>query len=270
MVRMPFHWALTGALPALLVMWYVDRLDAKRPEPRSTLRKVALAGALSVIPVVLIDLLLMQVAPPELTYQRAAYDSYVLAAGVEELAKVLCVYWFVYHRPEFDERFDGIVYGARAGLGFALVENVLYLSQSQSLDQFVTMYAMRAVLAVPGHAMWGAIMGYYLAKRRFDHTGPGLLGGYVWAVFLHGTYDMAIFVQAPLVLDGYGTEVQALLLVPFLIIIVGGLALRRMARTALELDDHDEAQNLPPPPPDWQGAAPPHPPVPPPPPDWNP
>lgn len=265
MGRMPFHWALTGALPALFAMWYVDRLDARRPEPRSTLRKVALAGALSVIPVIIVGLVLMAVGPAEGTYERAAYDSYLVAAGVEELAKILCVYWFVYHRPEFDERFDGIVYGARAGLGFALVENVLYLAQAQTTGDFVAMYVLRAVLAVPGHAMWGAIMGYFLAVRRFDGRGPGLIGGYLWAVFLHGTYDMAIFVQLPLALDGYGSEVQSLLLISILVIAGGGLWLRRLARKALHADDHDEAQRLPPPPPGWQGL-----PTPPPPPDYKP
>lgn len=262
---MPFHWALTGALPALLAMWYVDRLDARRPEPRWTLRKVSLAGALSVIPVVIIGLLLMQLAPPELSYERAAYDGYVVAAAVEELAKVLCVYWFVWHRPEFDERLDGIVYATRAGLGFALVENVLYLAQAESFDAFLSTYLLRAVLAVPGHAIWAGIMGYYLAVRRFDRRGPGLIGGYLIAVFLHGTYDLAIFLQAPLALRGHGELAPVLLIIPVVIIIGGGLALRRMARNALHADDHDAAKRLPPPPPDWQGL-----PVPPPPPDWTP
>lgn len=235
---MPFHLALTGAIPALLVMWYFDRLDAKRPEPRWTLRKVSIAGALSVIPVVLIGLALMNIAPPLLSYERALYESFVVAAGVEELAKLLVVYWLVWKRPEFDERMDGIVYATRAGLGFALVENIFYLSATETTSGFLVTYLLRAVLAVPGHAIWAGLMGYYAAKRRFDGTGPGLIGGYLLAVFLHGTYDAAIFLGAPLRFH-HGQETLSLLLLLLLpiIIIGGGIALRRLARSAVTHDD---------------------------------
>ncbi|MHB8877371.1 MAG: hypothetical protein ACYC8T_27070, partial [Myxococcaceae bacterium] len=53
---MSFQLALVGMIPALLAMWYVDRVDAKRPEPRWTLRKVAVAGGLSTIPCLIIQL----------------------------------------------------------------------------------------------------------------------------------------------------------------------------------------------------------------------
>lgn len=238
---MDFHVALTGALPALLAMWYFDRLDAKRPEPRSTLRKVALFGALSVIPVVALGYFLMQFAPQAGSYARALFDSFVVAAGVEELAKLLVVYWVVWGRPEFDERMDGIVYATRAGLGFAMVENVLYLWASADATGFLITFLMRALLAVPGHAIWAGIMGYYAAKRRFDGTGPGLIGGYLIAVFLHGAYDAAIFLGPPLHRDGY-TEVSYALLIVLPVIIIGGaIALRHLAREALRHDDLAEA-----------------------------
>jgi protease PrsW len=234
--------ALTGALPALAAMWYFDQLDAKRPEPRWTLRKVTIAGALSTIPCVIVAYMLMPLAPPLFTYERALFDSFVVAAGVEELAKLLVVVWLVWHRPEFDERLDGIVYAARAGLGFALVENVLYLMAAESLTGFAVTYGLRAVFAVPGHAIWAGIMGYYAAKRRFDRTGPGLLGGYAIAVLLHGTYDAAIFLGPPLYLNGFYVLPYLLWILIPIIIIGGGLALRGMARKALLADDADEAR----------------------------
>jgi protease PrsW len=234
--------ALTGALPALAAMWYFDQLDAKRPEPRWTLRKVAIAGALSTVPCVIVAYMLMPFAPPLFTYQRALFDSFVVAAGVEELAKLFVVYWLVWHRPEFDERLDGIVYAARAGLGFALVENMLYLLAAENLANFAITYGLRAVFAVPGHAIWAGIMGYYAARRRFDGTGPGLLGGYAIAVLLHGTYDAAIFLGPPLYLSGFYTLPYLLWTLIPIIIIGGGLALRRMARKALLADDAAEAR----------------------------
>ena len=129
--------ALSGAIPALIAMWVVDRLDRKRPEPPSTRRLVAFVGMLSVIPALLVGTLLSDhvgdTLDPQFTYQGATWTSFVVAAGVEEACKISVIYWIVWRRPEFDERMDGIVYASRAGLGFALVENVMYLLQQATL-----------------------------------------------------------------------------------------------------------------------------------------
>lgn len=238
---MDLQLAMLGALPALAAMWYFDRVDAKRPEPRSTLRKVAIAGALSTIPCIIAGYFLLMISPAPGTYASALYESFIVAAGVEELAKVMVVYWLVWHRPEFDERLDGIVYGARAGLGFALVENVLYLLAAENLEGFAVTFILRALLAVPGHAIWAGIMGYFAAMRRFDRVGPGLIGGYLIAVFLHGAYDAAIFLGDPLRADGHDSVALGLLVALPIIIIGGGLALRQMARNALARDDAHHA-----------------------------
>lgn len=245
--RTHLYLAASGALPALLAMWYVDRLDAKRPEPRSLRWRVALYGCLSVIPVVVLALAaragLGDRMPPPHTYGGAAYHAFVMAAAVEELCKIGVIYW-VFGRAEFDERLDGIVYAGRAGLGFALVENVLYLYSQDELGGIVATWVLRALLAVPGHALWTGLMGYFVARRRFDRAGPGIVGGYLAAVALHGLYDFAIFVGAPLRADGRDDLAVLLLAVPVVIVILSLRAVRAMARTALTLDDADAARRL--------------------------
>jgi RsiW-degrading membrane proteinase PrsW (M82 family) len=239
------YLAASGIVPALIAMWYVDRLDRQRPEPPRLRRKVAFYGALSVIPVVALAYALTRAlgaaVPPEHTYVGALYHAFVQAAALEELCKIAVVYW-VFARPEFDERLDGIVYACRAGLGFALVENVLYLLGQQELGGLLVTWVLRALLAIPGHAMWTGMMGYFLARRRFDRTGPGIVGGYLIAVLLHGTYDVAIFVGVPLTADGRGELALALLVVPAAVVALSVLWMRRMARTALQLDDADAAR----------------------------
>src|SRR5690242_3825324 len=98
-------------------MWLFDRLDAKRPEPRSTLRRVALAGGLSAIPVIIIELLLKAIGPGDLealergapaSYGAGLYMAFVVAAAPEEAAKMVSMLLFAWRRPEFDERMDGI------------------------------------------------------------------------------------------------------------------------------------------------------------------
>jgi protease PrsW len=224
--------ALSGTLPALFLMWYVERHDAKRPEPRAMLRRVAALGGLSTLPCIAVQLWLDGGSPPA-DASDALFTSFVTAALTEETAKALVLYFAVWRHPAFDERFDGIVYGTRAGLGFALVENVGYLLGADSVSGFLGIFVMRAVLAVPGHAIWAGFMGHYAAMRRFDGKGPGLLGGLFVAVFLHGAYDAALFLQGHI-----APELAApLLLVPLLVVGVGYRRLKAHAADAIARDD---------------------------------
>jgi RsiW-degrading membrane proteinase PrsW (M82 family) len=103
---------------------------------------------------------------------------------------------------------------------------------------------LRAVLAVPGHAIWGAFIGYCGAMKRRDGRGPGLLGGYAIAVAMHGSYDAAIFLQVPLRLQGVGGEALLLLVVPVGIVVFGAIAIRGRARKAVEKDDEEAARGM--------------------------
>jgi RsiW-degrading membrane proteinase PrsW (M82 family) len=235
--------ALSGALPALAAMWLVDRLDAKRPEPLQLRLLVAGAGMLSVVPAFYgehaVDNMMRAIVQPPITYQGAAFQAFGVAAMIEEACKIAVVYWIVWWRPEFDERMDGIVYACRAGLGFALVENVLYLLHEPTVTGALELWVMRAVLAVPGHAVWTGVIGAFAARRRFDGKGLGLVGGYLAAVAMHGTYDLAVFVQTPLRLEGHDTLAALTMPAVFAIAVIGVLVLRKLARTALRLDDAD-------------------------------
>ena len=237
--------ALSGVIPALVAMWIVDRLDRKRPEPAGTRRMVAFVGMLSVIPAILIEgQLIKAVGPsigPQYTYQGAAFNAYVVAGAVEEACKIAVVYWIVWRKPEFDERMDGIVYASRAGLGFALVENVGYLLNQESLNGQLYVWVARACLAVPGHAMWTGMIGAMAARRRFDGKGLGLIGGYLLAVSFHGAYDVAVFAQAPLRMEGHTEIASMMILIPIALTVLAFFVIRSMARTALRLDDAEAA-----------------------------
>jgi protease PrsW len=239
--------ALSGAIPALIAMWLVDRLDRKRPEPARTRRMVAFVGMLSVIPAIFIESIVMgtlgEQVQPRITYQGASFHAFVIAAAIEEACKIGVVYWVVWKKPEFDERMDGIVYASRAGLGFALVENILYLLQQTTIEGQLQTWVLRAVLAVPGHAMWTGMIGAMAARRRFDNRGLGLVGGYLLAVAFHGAYDLCAFVQAPLAFEGHDGLGVLLMGGLVALTVIAFFVLRSQARMALRLDDADAALN---------------------------
>jgi protease PrsW len=221
-------------------MWWVERFDAKRPEPAQALRRVAWLGGLSTLPALAVEYVLGAIGP-QAGVDHALWTAFVVAACTEEIAKALALFFGVWRHPAFDERLDGIVYATRAGLGFALVENVGYLLDTKGTGSFIGVFVMRAVLAVPSHAIYAGFMGYWAARRRFDSKGPGLLGGLIIAILLHGTYDGAIFLTALLTEDTM-LWLLPLLAAPVLVVVLGYRRLRTHAIEALRLDDLDHAR----------------------------
>ncbi|MBL8921187.1 MAG: PrsW family intramembrane metalloprotease [Myxococcaceae bacterium] len=229
---MPVWMALTGALPALALMTLVDLADAKRPEPHWQVRKVAVLGGLSVVPVYALQRLLASSIVLE-PLPKAAFDAFLSAALLEEGAKALILWLAVWRHPAFDERLDGIVYATRAGLGFALVENVAALWSTDSTFSFLGTYVLRALFSVPCHAIAAGFLGDLAARRRFDGTGPGLAGGLAVAIGLHGVFDFGLYL-VPL-LSGPGQLLA--MLTPLAVVIGGFVVLRSRAASALAHDD---------------------------------
>jgi RsiW-degrading membrane proteinase PrsW (M82 family) len=197
---------------------------------------MTLAGALAFFPCVLVEAALERIAPID-ALGHVVFRAFIGVALVEELAKLLCLRFYVWNKPEFDERVDGIVYGTRAALGFALVENVGYLVRQPSMRFFVGTLVVRALLSVPAHAIWTGFVGHFAARRRFDGKGPGWVGGYVIAVVGHGLFDAALF-GAPVLRDLQDTAAStALLAFPIVEVIAGFVLLRRLGLRALADDD---------------------------------
>ncbi len=119
-----------------------------------------------------------------------------LVVGIsEEGMKYLILRYYNYPHKEFDEPYDGIMYGVAISLGFASIENVLYVFMSQ---EPLTTGLMRMFTAVPAHAMFGVLMGYFAGKAKFLTPNKSLarqerLKGLGVAILFHGTYDFFLF-----------------------------------------------------------------------------
>lgn len=191
-------WIILAAAiaPALLLLYYVYSKDFN-PEPSKIVFKGFFYGALAVLASTVISgpMMLLGLAPqsPE-TLLQAVSISFMGAAIPEESAKLLMLWLLLRNCREFDERYDGLVYAAAVGLGFACVENIMYVLSSGA--GWLQVSVTRALFAVPGHFAFAIVMGYFYSRNHFDWyraTRWDKIKVWLYPVLLHGAYDTLAF-----------------------------------------------------------------------------
>ncbi len=179
---------LASILPAFLWMIYFYRNDRYAPEPKKLVARTFLVGALVGAAMVF--------SLKELPFYVSFLSMAIFVAPVtEETAKFLCVRWTVYNRSEFDEPVDGMVYATAAALGFASVENVIYVLNSWAsggAEIGVLVLTGRSVLSVPAHALfsslWGLALGWH-KKRKTLKSSLLVVVGLLGSMVLHGLFN---------------------------------------------------------------------------------
>ncbi len=192
----PLLTVFSALIPSVLLVWFFKSRDA-HPEPSRALWATFGLGAASIVPTIMVEIpvgnllhTLMADSPLALGFA----DAFFGAALPEEFFKMGVVLLYCLRLDAFDEPMDGVIYSVVAALGFATLENVFYVMQ-YGLGNAL----MRAVSAVPMHALCGAIMGYFIARWRFPagaKDNPASRGGtgtlvlaFAIPAMLHGLYD---------------------------------------------------------------------------------
>ena len=188
-----------AVLPAVYLLSQVYKMDTIEKEPWSLLRKLLLFGAISGIPAALVESLLTGVLMNVLTEGTVLYNlaaGFIVAALVEESFKFFFLYKFTFRSPDFNFRFDGVVYAVFVSMGFAILENILYVFQGG-----LGVAATRALLALPLHAACGVYMGIAYGQQKVNSLyRPASLSGLARAclpvpILIHGFYDFCAFMQ---------------------------------------------------------------------------
>lgn len=177
-------------LPGIVLMIYIYIKDRHEKEPISLLIGCFVLGIISVIPAAIIEEIVIGDNEPydlmELLLQC------VLVIGVaEELSKFVFMFVISWWNKNYNFTFDGIVYSVFVSLGFATIENILYV-----LNYGFGTGILRALTSVPGHMCFAVIMGYFYSKMRlalkYKNTGKfisNLLLAIIIPVIVHGLYD---------------------------------------------------------------------------------
>ena len=175
-------------LPAVLLWIYIWKQDPQ-PEPTNWLVKAVLYGVAISLPIVLTEMLVegMLFGEGPTTLFGTTIQAFFVAALPEEGFKLLALWLVLRHNPYFDEHYDGIVYAVSVGLGFAAVENVLYVTGQ---DNWLATAIARSLLSVPGHYAFAVLMGYYYSVYHFVDRSPRTAACILLVpVVGHGIYD---------------------------------------------------------------------------------
>ena len=175
--------------PVVILLIHIYIKDRFQREPIKLLLAALGMGMLSVLPVLFVERFLGSLNPYE-GVKGALYMAFVVAGCVEEGFKLLFLYWLIWRNRHFDEYFDGIVYAVFVSMGFAMVENVMYV-----VSGGFSTGVLRALLSVPAHFLFAVVMGYFFALAKFYRDrGLNLLLAFVAPVLLHGIFDALLMV----------------------------------------------------------------------------
>ncbi|MBO4360468.1 MAG: PrsW family intramembrane metalloprotease [Eubacteriaceae bacterium] len=190
----PILLIILGVLPAAVIIFYILRFDSYNQEPRGLLALLFLSGMIICVPVYFAEVYLDRIIYDAFGQTGVLYTLIrvlLCVALVEEGFKFLAVRIFGYWHRDFDEIYDGMIYCVMVGMGFAAVENILYV-----LGNGVSVAIARALTAVPVHAVFGLLMGYYLSLSKFDAAGHTkyAIASLLAPVILHAAYDFLLMV----------------------------------------------------------------------------
>ncbi len=188
---------ITALVPVLLLIGFIRYQDRSHPEPARQLLRAFGLGVFSVLLsfCVSIPCALMGVFTNHpSTVTEAIGMSFLGAAIPEELAKFFMLWLVLRKNPFFDEKMDGIVYAVCVSLGFAALENALYLFDHA--DMYLALGIRRAIFSIPGHFCFGVMMGYYYSLARFDAHSRTRRRILILAapILAHGLYDSFLFI----------------------------------------------------------------------------
>ena len=183
--------------PVLIIAFYIYFRDKYEKEPLGLLLRSLLIGIVITVPVILVETFFDRFPESLHGILYAAYRAFITAGFTEEFFKYTGFLLIIWRSRHFNEKFDGIVYAVFISLGFAAVENIFYV-----LEHGYKIGLVRAITAVPAHALFGIVMGYRFGLARFypDERKKQLFLAFFLPFILHGFYDFFLMAEKPLFL----------------------------------------------------------------------
>jgi protease PrsW len=170
--------------PTIYLLWFFYNQDRYRHESIRLLTITFILGAIMTLPAIVLEEIAKTLFPRGNNLLEIFLFFLFEVALIEEGLKFIAVRSYAYNSKMFVEPMDGLILGVAAALGFATVENILYV-----LGYGISTGIVRAITSVPSHALFGAIIGFYLGEAKFKKKPELAWRGLVIAMFLHAVFD---------------------------------------------------------------------------------
>ncbi len=195
-----------AVLPVIILGKYIYNKDTVEKEPIPLLLLLFLGGILSTLLTVLMSYTLFtyvpffKIAKFKLNFIECFISVFFGIGMIEEMSKWIFTFVIAWNNKEFNHIYDAIVYCVFVSLGFACFENILYVLFAN--ENIIRTALLRAFTAVPGHAFYGMLMGYYLGLSKLSYINKDkhryrkylLLSMFV-PVLVHTLYDYILMVN---------------------------------------------------------------------------
>lgn len=184
---------ILAIVPGVVTAIYIYLEDKHEPEPAGMLIVSFAYGILGFFLAIGITFLLNSIIViQEGELKGEAVHAFVFVALVEEVCKFAFIRGILYRNKNFNEPFDGIVYAVVVAMGFATAENIFYV-----LGGGAGVGIIRMILAIPAHAVFAIMMGYFLGKAKFAPKKQAYYAviALLSATVLHGFYDYFLFLS---------------------------------------------------------------------------
>jgi protease PrsW len=177
--------------PGVAIGLYIYLKDRHEREPIKLLIGAFSLGVIGVLITIGISIPLRDLfTVDETNLSQQAVRAFFSVGLLEELIKFLFVRFIFYRNRNFNEPFDGIVYSVMVGMGFATFENLLYV-----FDGGMSTALLRMFTAVPAHASFAILMGFFLGKAKFEYNKYDALYALLVPTLFHGMYDYFWFIS---------------------------------------------------------------------------
>jgi len=182
---------VTGVVPTLMWLFFWLREDRFNPEPPGLLALTFIAGAFSVF-------LILPLSSVAEFLNITGTPKILFFAGAEELIKLLIVVAIDFGSAHLDEPIDYAIYLITGALGFAMMENILFLTKPELQGnisfivetgtlRFLGASILHAVLA----AILGIIIGFVFYKRKITRL-RFMVAGLMIVTILHTIFNYFI------------------------------------------------------------------------------
>lgn len=183
--------------PTLSVAFFIYMMDRYDREPLKWLILAFFLGAFVIFIPSLYENLIEKFGIYIQTgnYFKTALYAFLGVGLSEELSKFLILRLFFFGKKFNNEPINAIVYAVMVSMGFASTENIFYIFTSSTP---ISTAIVRALSAIPAHAVFGVFLGYYMGRAKFTYSYKRtwlIIKGLSLAIIIHGAYDFFLFID---------------------------------------------------------------------------